>query len=325
MSPAGGTAERRFSPALRIILPLLPPFWLLHVFVSTDALTKKYGDMVALRACTLGVERGEVFGLLGPNGAGKTTLLRLILGFLRPTSGGATVDGLDCYHNSLQVRQRLAYLPGDARLFRQMKGRDALHFFTDVRPSGSRQRAEELAERLELDLSRRVGFMSTGMRQKLALAATMAAETEIIILDEPTANLDPTVRATVLNLVREAQAEGRTVLFSSHVLSEVEEVCDRVVILRKGELVHTQIVSDLKQQHLITLHTEMPQLEIPERLKSTLQLGVAAQGVVRLETDCKLGPVLEWLATLECDEVCIEPRGLRPVYDAYHPPEQPKS
>ena len=295
------------------------------MLVSTDSLTKKYGDIVALRSCTLGVERGEVFGLLGPNGAGKTTLLRLIMGFLRPTSGRATVDGLDCYQDSLKVREKVAYLPGDARLFRQMKGRDALHFFTDVRQSGSRKRAEELAERLELDLNRRVGFMSTGMRQKLALAATMAAETEIIILDEPTANLDPTVRATVLNLVREAQSAGRTVLFSSHVLSEVEEVCDRVVILRKGALVHTQIVSELKQQHTITLHTEMSRVDIPPRLETTLQLGVASPGLVRLETENKLGPVLEWLATLDFEEVCIEPRGLRPVYDTYHPPEQPKS
>lgn len=295
------------------------------MLVSTDSLTKQYGDVVALRSCSLGVKRGEVFGLLGPNGAGKTTLLRLIMGFLKPTSGQANVDGLDCYRDSLQVRERIAYLPGDARLFRQMRGRDALHFFTDVRPSSSRQRAEELAERLELDLNRRVGFMSTGMRQKLALAATMAAETEIVILDEPTANLDPTVRATVLNLVREAQSAGQTVLFSSHVLSEVEDICDRVVILRKGELVHTQIVSELKQQHTITLQTEMAQVEIPPRLQTTLQTGGVSEGTVRLETASKLGPVLEWLATLEFDEVCIEPRGLRPVYDAFHPPEKPKS
>ena len=294
------------------------------MLVSTDSLTKQYGDIVALNSCTIGVERGEVFGLLGPNGAGKTTLLRLLMGFLKPTSGHASIADLDCYRDSIKVRERVSYLPGDARLFRQMKGRDALFFFIDVRSRGCRNRAVELARRLELDLSRRVGFMSTGMRQKLALAATMASETEIVILDEPTANLDPTVRATVLNLVREAQAAGRTVLFSSHVLSEVEEVCDRVVILRKGKLVHTQVVSELKQQHSITIQTDSAQLEIPQTLQTSLDVAVTNNGHVRLETSSTLAPILSWLATLEFEEVSIEPRGLRPVYDSFHPPEKPQ-
>ncbi len=220
-------------------------------FIATDALTKRYGDVAALRHCTVTVQRGEVFGLLGPNGAGKTTLLRLLLGFLHPTSGWARIDGLDCYRQSLAVRQRVAYLPGEARLFRQMRGRDALRFFADIRRRGNYRTSLQLAKRLELDTSRRVSFMSTGMRQKLALAVTLAAETPLLILDEPTSNLDPTVRGIVLDLVREARARGQTVMFSSHVLSEVEQACDRVVILRSGELVHTQVMSELRRRHRI--------------------------------------------------------------------------
>jgi ABC-2 type transport system ATP-binding protein len=202
--------------------------------VETCELTKRYGQLAALRDCTLAVERGEVFGLLGPNGAGKTTLLRLLLGYLRPTAGSARIGGLDCERQSVAVRRQVAYLPAEASIFPHLRGRDALAFFAEIRPGGDLRRALVLAERLELDLSRRVSYMSTGMKQKLALAATLAADTPLLILDEPTANLDPTVRRAVLALVAEARTAGKTVMFSSHVLSEVEEVCDRVVILRAG-------------------------------------------------------------------------------------------
>src|SRR5688500_11010160 len=164
------------------------------MLIETQSLTKRYGTIAALDDCTLTVPPGEVFGLLGPNGAGKTTLMRLLLGYLQPTSGTARVDGLDCYRQSVQVRQRVAYLPAEARLFSTMRGRDVLAFFADVRPGGDLNRSKKLAERLELDLSRRVAFMSTGMKQKLALSATLAAQTPLMILDEPTANLDPSIR-----------------------------------------------------------------------------------------------------------------------------------
>ena len=178
-------------------------------YVETQLLTKRYGGFTALDGCTLGVERGEVFGLLGPNGAGKTTLLRLLLGMLRPTAGHATIDGLDCYRQSLAVHRRLSYLPGEARLFRQLRGRETLKFFCDLRPEPSFPRALELAERLDLDLTRNVALMSTGMRQKLSLVAALAVETPLVILDEPTSSLDPTVRAEVIALVADARrADG---------------------------------------------------------------------------------------------------------------------
>src|SRR5690606_2770329 len=139
--------------------------------------------------------------------------------------------GHDCERQSLAVRKSVAYLPADGSLFPSMRGTEALRFFADIRPGSSLARSLAIADQLDLDLSRRVSFMSTGMKQTLASAATLAAPTPICILDEPTANLDPTVRSTVLALVAEAKAAGKTVIFSSHVLSEVEEVCDRVVIL----------------------------------------------------------------------------------------------
>jgi ABC-2 type transport system ATP-binding protein len=289
-----------------------------NVFVETDHLTKRYGDVTALHQCSLEVRRGEVFGLLGPNGAGKTTLLRMLLGFLHPTSGEARIDGFDCCRQSLEVRQRVSYLPGEVRLFRHMRGRDVLHFFAHVRSTGNLDRATKLAQQLDLDLSRRVSFMSTGMRQKLALAATLSADTPLIILDEPTSNLDPTVRGTVMGMVAKARRQGRTVMFSSHVLSEVEETCDRVMILRAGRLVHTQVMSELRRRHRIhaTMRGSIP--PVPPDLDQQLSISESDDGHVMIETPGELSPLLGWLSTLDLHEVRIEPVGLRAVYDQFH-------
>ncbi len=288
------------------------------MLVETESLTKQYGSIKALDGCTLAVNRGEVFGLLGPNGAGKTTLLRLLLGYLRPSSGRAMIDNLDCYHDSVQVHRQVSYLPGEPRLFPRMRGRGILQFFAEVRPGGDLPRSLALAERLELDLSRSVAFMSTGMRQKLALAATLATDSPLIILDEPTANLDPTVRATVMDMVAEAQQAGRTVIFSSHVLSEVEQVCDRVVILRGGQLVHTQAMAELRRRHRIQAHLAGSLPALPEHLTNQADIRTNGNGQVTIDTDGDLSPLLGWLATLSLREVTVEPVGLRAVYELYH-------
>ena len=296
-----------------------------EVLVETQLLTKRYGSLTALNECTLGVDRGEVFGLLGPNGAGKTTLLRLLLGYLRPTSGKATIDGLDCHHQSLRVRRIVSYLPGEARLFRQMRGRKVLQFFAEVRLGGDYRRSLDVAERLELDTSRRVAMMSTGMRQKLALAATFAADTPVAILDEPTANLDPTIRGIVLDMVSEAREQGRTIIFSSHVLSEVEAVCDRVAFLRTGRLAHLQIMSELKRRHRIraVLNGFMP--SPPDALRREIAIGTDDDGSVTIETPGELAPLLKWLASVPLEQMTVEPVGLRTLYDQLHSETSPHS
>lgn len=286
--------------------------------VETHSLTKRYGDVIALDDCCLQIKRGEVYGLLGPNGSGKTTLIRLLMGFLRPTSGSARIDGLNCYRDSVEVHRRVAYLPGDARLFPQMRGREVLKFFCDVRPGASFRRALELAERLQLELARKVSMLSTGMRQKLALAAVLAAETSLIILDEPTANLDPNVRSEVLNLVREARQAGRTVIFSSHVMDESEQACDRVGIMRRGELVHVQRVADVRRQHRIRARLAGPLPSAPRELAAQLTISTSGEDVT-IYTPGELSPLLGWLATLPLAEVNIEPLGLRAIYDSFHP------
>jgi beta-exotoxin I transport system ATP-binding protein len=287
------------------------------LIVETDRLTKRYGALTALCDCSLQVGAGEVFGLLGPNGSGKTTLLRLLLGYLRPTAGRARVAGLDCERQSLAVRRQVSYLPAEASLFVSMHGRDVLCFFAQTR-GGDSTRSITLAERLELDLSRKVAYMSTGMKQKLALAITLAADTPIYILDEPTSNLDPTVRATVLALVAEARHAGKTVVFSSHVLPEVEEACDRVVILRAGQVVHTQPMAKLRDQHRIVARLTGPMPPIPESLAGQLAVVAQSNGEAILETPGELAPLLTWLATLPLADMRIEPVGLRSIYERFH-------
>lgn len=284
--------------------------------VETRSLTKRFGDFTALNECSLLIERGQVFGLLGPNGAGKSTLIRLLLGFLNPTSGSAMVGGVDCTHH-VEVHRMVSYLPGDARLYRMMRGRSVLKLFCSFRADSNFKRALGIAERLELDLSRWVGLMSTGMRQKLALAICLSNEAELLILDEPTANLDPTVRGQVMEMVMEAKRSGKSVVFSSHVLSEIEETCDSVAILRKGSLVHEASISELKRQHRITANLVGQLPDLPVELQASVRVKQTGQKV-QIETHDELSAVLRWLGSAPLQDVFVQPVGLRSVYDRFH-------
>jgi len=285
--------------------------------VEVIELTKKYGNFAALNGCNLSIPEGTVFGLLGPNGAGKTTLIRCLMGYLRPTSGAAKADGLDCENESLQVRQRVSYLPAETKLFRLMRGRDCIDFFAALHPRGNKQLALTIADRLELDIGRRVGFMSTGMRQKLAIACVMSCQCRLMILDEPTANLDPTVRGEVLKLVREANQRGTTVAFCSHVLSEIEEICDHAAILKRGQVVRTIDLSEVRFVHRIqaSLEDSESAITFPEAVR------VVTRDATRIviEIDGPLDDHLRWLSESKLQSVQIDSIGLTSIYESVHP------
>ena len=293
-------------------------------FVETNSLTKRFGSFTALDNCSVSVQQGEVFGLLGPNGAGKSTLIRLLMGFLNPTSGSATVAGLDCYSQRVAVHEAVSYLPGDARLFRTMRGHGVLKLFASFRTNMKLDAARAVAERMELDLNRWVAFMSTGMRQKLALAIALSNDAPMLILDEPTANLDPTVRGRVIEMVAEAKSAGKTVVFSSHVLSEIEDACDRVAILRSGKLVFQQSMADLKKQHRVRARLDGVLPEIPSQLKDSVTITQTGSSV-QIETPGELSNVLKWLSEAPLRDVYIQPVGLRAVYDRFHSDQTPAS
>jgi len=286
-----------------------------------NGLSKRYGAFCALSDCSLRVEHGDVFGLLGPNGAGKTTLIRILLGFLHPTGGNCRVLGIDPVVDSVALRRQVAYLPGDARLPRHMKGEGVLKFFSEMHPFGELERSRRIADQLELNTKTRVAFMSTGMRQKLALAVVLGPQTPFLILDEPTANLDPTVRAMVLRLVMEARDNGRTVMLSSHVLSEIEDTCNKVAFLRKGRLAHELKMSELFQRHRMTALTSA-EVVVPDALSDQVSIQTTRlsenQHRVQIDTSGDLAPILTWVNTLPLSHVRFEPFGLRTVYDSVH-------
>ncbi|WP_419195115.1 ABC transporter ATP-binding protein [Novipirellula herctigrandis] len=287
-----------------------------------EGLSKRYGDFDALIDCSVRIARGDIFGLLGPNGAGKTTLIRLLLGYLHPTGGQCKVLGIDPVADSVEVRRQVTYLPGDARLPRHLRGDGVLRFFAEMHPLGDLHRSREVAEILELNTKTRVAFMSTGMRQKLALAVVLGPQTPLLILDEPTANLDPTVRAEVLRLVIEARDSGRTVMLSSHVLSEIEDICNRVAFLRHGRLAHELQMSDLFQRHRMTATTVGESIMVPDALADQVVVRTTPSKTgrtrVQIDTAGDLGPILTWIDSLCLTHIRFEPFGLRTVYDAVH-------
>jgi ABC-2 type transport system ATP-binding protein len=206
--------------------------------IQTQALTKSYGKVQALRGVDLDVRRGEVFGFLGPNGSGKTTTIRCLLDLIRPDGGTLRVLGRDPQHESVAVRAQIGYLPGELRLDESFTVEDALRYFDRLRGSHvDWNYVRELADRLNLDLQLRIKNLSKGNKQKVGIVQALMPRPALLMLDEPTGGLDPLMQQQVLRAIREAQANGATVFFSSHVLSEVEEIADRVGIIRRGVVV----------------------------------------------------------------------------------------
>lgn len=216
--------------------------------IRTVRLAKDFGDTKALKELDLEVPRGIVFGLLGPNGAGKTTMIRLLLDLIRPTGGSAEVLGLDCQADSLAVRGRCGYLPGDLKLPARRTSRQYLDHMARLRGGVDEDFVVELAARLGLDLNRQIGDQSKGNRQKVGLVSAFMSRPELLILDEPTSGLDPIRQHDVQEMMRESAAAGATVLLSSHDLDQVENVAERVGIIREGSLVALEEVSDLRDR-----------------------------------------------------------------------------
>jgi ABC-2 type transport system ATP-binding protein len=213
--------------------------------IRTQGLTKRFGDVVALDGLDLEVQRGEVFGFLGPNGAGKSTTIRLLLGLIRPTAGQAWLDGVPA-GDVERAHRSVSYVPGDVSLWPQLTGAEILELLGNVSGGVDRRFRDELVERLGLDVSKRARAYSKGNRQKVALVAAFMTRPDVLLLDEPTAGLDPLMEAEFQALVREASKEGQTVFLSSHLLDEVEDLCSRVAILRSGHLVEVAVLEDLR-------------------------------------------------------------------------------
>jgi ABC-2 type transport system ATP-binding protein len=214
--------------------------------VAASGLVKTFGSTRALDGLELTVAPGEIHGLLGPNGAGKTTTIRILLGLLRADAGDAMLLGGDPWRDAVALHRRLAYVPGDVSLWPKLTGGETIDLFGRLRGDLDRHRRDELLERFDLDPTKKARAYSKGNRQKVALVAALASAAELLILDEPTSGLDPLMEAVFQDCVREVRAEGRTVLLSSHILAEVEALCDRVSIIRLGRTVESGTLADLR-------------------------------------------------------------------------------
>lgn len=286
------------------------------MLLHTEQLTKHYGSITALERLDLDVGPGEIVGILGPNGSGKSTALRLLLGFLRPSSGRAFIDGHDCWSDSVNARRKVSYLPGELRLYENMNGSQLIEFLSRLRQHTLTERLHQLARTFDIDIQRPLAQMSSGMKRKIALMQVLLPETPLVILDEPTNTLDPTMRDQLLAQLKDARKRGQAVVFSSHVLTEVEQVCDRVAILQQGRLVHWQNMRELRsvRQVRVRLNDSEPAIATLEHVKAMRRQGHDLE----FEHSGPLPELLGWLATLPIQDVKIEPLGLANIYHHYH-------
>ncbi len=264
--------------------------------IHAEGLTKRYGETLALDGLDLSIEPGEVYGYLGPNGAGKTTTIHLLLGIHRPTRGRAELFGVDAWADPVEAHRRVAYVAGEPFLWPAMTGAETLEFLARLHGAADRAYRDELVERFDLDTKKKVRALSKGNRQKVQLIAALATRADLLVLDEPTSGLDPLMEMTFRECVAAAKERGQTVFLSSHILTEVEAVCDRVGILKEGRLVDQGTLAELR--HLSTRTVEVTFADRAPRLPPLpgVQVDPAGPNVLRFEVSGSVGPVITALA-----------------------------
>ncbi len=289
--------------------------------IEATGLTKSFGQFKAVDSLDLTVGGGELFGFLGPNGAGKTTTILVIAGFLRPTSGRLSVFGLDSWNDSVAIKRRLGFLPDLSSLYTNLTGDELLSFLGALQGGDVSHRRAELCDALELaqaDLARRIKGYSHGMKRKLAIIQALQHDPDLLVMDEPTQGLDPLIQQSFFTLLRAARERGTTIFFSSHVLSEVEELCERVGIIRDGRLVAVERVADLR-----TRRRRRARVRFRNAPPADLQIDgveiVSRDGRDwELKVGTELGPLLAELARHDLDDLTLERPGLEDIFLEYY-------
>ena len=278
--------------------------------IHTESLTKYYGKHRGMIDIDLDVNEGEAFGFLGPNGAGKTTMIRTLLDHIRPTSGRATVFGIETSADPVAIHRRLGYLPGEFALYDKLTGGQTLDYFANLRGLRDRAYQKELVARLDVDPSRKFREYSKGNKQKIGLIIALQHKPDLLLLDEPTSGLDPLIQQEFYGVIREAKTEGRTVFLSSHILSEVERTCDRVAIIRDGRLTRvdrTEALRDLAH-HTVELVFTGPVPAAEFEAVPGVSGVVATDHVLRMKVSGSITPVVRAAAKYElADFVSREP------------------
>jgi ABC-type multidrug transport system ATPase subunit len=295
--------------------------------IEVSGLTKYYGTKRGVIDLSFEVRDGEIFGFLGPNGAGKTTTIRLLMGLLFPKSGRASVGGLDCWRDSVRVKRLVGYLPGELSLDPNLTGGQILTYFANLRGGVDTAYVERLVSRLDLDTSRRFRHYSHGNKQKVGLIQAFMHRPRVLILDEPTSGLDPLNQHEFQQMVFEARAEGRTVVLSSHVLSEVESSCDRVAIIRDGRLVRIGGVAELKDirhHHIELTFATTPPLEAFRGLNGLERVDLAPDGItLRLVVQGSVDGLIKLAAQYPVVNIVSEEPSLEDIFLRYYRDDAP--
>ena len=291
--------------------------------IQTEKLTKSYGPHRGIVEVDLEIREGEAFGFLGPNGAGKTTTIRTLLDHIRPTSGRATIFGIETTVDPVAIHRRLGYLPGEFVLYDKLTGGQTIEYFANLRGNVDAVYQAALIERLDIDPSRRFKEYSKGNKQKVGLVIALQHRPELLMLDEPTSGLDPLVQQEFYTVIREAKAEGRTVFMSSHILSEVEKTCDRVAIIREGRLVRVDRVDALRDMahHQVELvfTGPVPTAEF-EALPGVSDV-TAEDHILRMRVSGAIAPVVQAAARYELSDFVSREPSLEEVFlSEYAPP-----
>jgi ABC-2 type transport system ATP-binding protein len=293
-----------------------------NVALRAAGLTKRYGRVVALDGLDLEVGTGEVHAFLGPNGAGKTTTIRILLGLLRKDDGEVSLLGRDPWRDAVELHRRLAYVPGDVTLWPVLTGGEIIDLLGDLRGGLDQERRRELTERFSLDPTRKARAYSRGNRQKVALIAALASRAELLLLDEPTAGLDPLMEAVFRDCIAEQRRDGRTVLLSSHLLAEAEALADRVTIIRAGQTVETGTLAGLRHLTRISVEAELARPAGLDGLPGVHELSVTGT-TVRCQVDrAALDEVTGRLHQAGIRSLTCRPPALEELFLRYYTPER---
>lgn len=292
--------------------------------IQVKDLVKTFGNFRALDGLNLTVQKGEVHGFLGPNGSGKSTTIRVLLGLLDKTSGSARVLGGDPKKDAVELHRRLAYVPGDVNLWPNLTGGESIDLLGALRGGLNKKRRDELCELFQLDPRKKFRTYSKGNRQKVALVAALASDVELYILDEPTSGLDPLMEAVFQDCIRELKARGKTVLLSSHILAEVEALCDRVTIIRKGRDIQSGTLDELRHLHRTTIKVQTEKKMPKLKAKGVANFRVAHDGYgAEFEVEsASLDAALEELTKLGVRSLTSHPPSLEELFLAHYEDRQ---
>jgi beta-exotoxin I transport system ATP-binding protein len=288
--------------------------------INTECLSRWYGKRVGIETVDLQVNEGDIFGFLGPNGAGKTTTIRVLLGLLRPSSGAATILGLDCWRQSHRIKRQIGYLPGDLRLYPWFTAESALRLVGRIRGQDLAQFGAVLTERFLLDPRLVVRKMSRGTRQKLGIVLALAHRPQLVVLDEPTFGLDPLMRDELARCLRELAADGHAVFFSSHSLSEVEQLCDRVAVVRAGRIVANEQVDTLRRKACRAVSLRFRDIESANNIAIPDFLGVVDRTGTTWQCDLvgSAPELVRWAAQQPIDDIAIGPPNLESLFRRFY-------